>query len=802
MPSAPARMLVAILLLATIATLGALGCPRPAAAVEIDADKVNKAIEQGVAYLKRSQNSSGGWAEYVGYPGGTNALATLALLSSGVPVSDPVIQKALKPIRQVKLTTVSKTYIVALQTMVLCAAEPEKDQVLIRKNVDWLEKIQIKGDVQNGSWSYPGTEGDNSNSQFALLALHEAERIGVKVSDQTWKRAHNYWRRPGVQNQDGAWGYQPHQPGTGSMTCAGIAALIITAGKVSGGDAKIEAGLEQCCGRGEEDEELRRGLDWLGEHIDTKFNPAGGELRDVWHFYYLYGLERAGRLSSRRFIGKDYDWYREGVEVLISKQDPLSHYWRGARGPETNEVLGTSYALLFLSKGRRPVVVGKLEYGDTADWNNHRQDLANLTTFTESQWKRDLTWQIINFKNATVEDLLTAPVIYISGQDDPIALLDNAKLLREYVNRGGFLYAEPSCRDGIAFDRGFRQLMELVFPETEYRLRDLPAPDHAIWRTELPVEAKYARKLEGIDYGCRTCVVYCPIDNSPQKLQSLSCYWELSGNRRGEKPPENIEHRIEAALAIGVNVLTYATNREPKYKNPTQRLLDTKVTKVDDARGTLYIAKLEHNGGCNAAPAALVNLLRTAAKEFELNVSDEERMISPDEEALFRHHLVFMHGRHKFQFSAKERQQLAEYLSRGGMIMADAICASREFSESFRQEMGEITKLMKDVPELGKLARIEPNDPLFTTEYGGYDIRRVSRRDPATRVRGQPLRAKTRETAPDLEGLKIGEHYAVIFSPFDISCALEKQVSLECDGYVPDDAARIGLNIVLYSLHK
>jgi hypothetical protein len=773
-----------------------------AAAVEIDAEQVNKAIDRGVAYLKREQNSSGGWAEYVGYPGGTNAMATLALLSSGVPVDDPVIQKALKPLRSMKLGAVSKTYIVALQTMVLCAAEPEKDQVLIRKNVDWLEKNQIKGNVQNGSWSYPGTEGDNSNSQFALLALHEAERVGIEVSDQTWKRAYDYWRRPGVQNQDGSWGYQPHQPGTGSMTCAGIAALIITAGKVSGGDANIEAGVEQCCGRGEEDDELRRGLAWLGEHIDTRFNPAGGELRDVWHFYYLYGLERAGRLSSRRFFGKDYDWYRQGAEVLLAKQDPLSGFWRGPRGPETNPVLGTSYALLFLSKGRRPVVVGKLEYGTTSDWNNHRQDLAQLTTFTETQWKRDLTWQVIDITNATVEDLLTAPVIYIGGQNDPEALVDRARLLREYVNRGGFLFAEPSCRDGAAFDRGFRQLMQLVFPEQEYRLRDLPAPDHAIWRTEIPVLAKYARKLEGIDYGCRTCVVYCPIDLSNQHLQSLSCYWELAGSGRDAQPPENIQQRIESSLAIGVNVLTYATNREPKYKNPTQRLLDKNVTKVTDARSTLYIAKLEHNGGCNAAPAALVNLLRAASKELELNVSDEERMISPEEEALFRHHLVFMHGRHKFQFSTQERKQLAEYLKRGGMIMADAICASREFTESFRHEIEEITKLMKDVPDVGRLARIDVHDPLFTTEYGGYDIRRVKRRDPAARVRGEPLRAKTRETAPDLEGLKIGEHYGVIFSPYDISCALEKQVSLECDGYTPEDAARIGLNILLYSLHK
>ena len=55
---------------------------------------------------------------------------------------------------------------------------------------------------------------------------------------------------------------------------------------------------------------------------------------------------------------------------------------------------------------------------------------------------------------------------------------------------------------------------------------------------------------------------------------------------------------------------------------------------------------------------------------------------------------------------------------------------------------------------------------------------------------------------PYLEGLKLGERYAVIFSPFDISCALESHESLECEGYTRKDAARIGLNLLLYSFHQ
>ncbi len=39
-----------------------------------------------------------------------------------------------------------------------------------------------------------------------------------------------------------------------------------------------------------------------------------------------------------------------------------------------------------------------------------------------------------------------------------------------------------------------------------------------------------------------------------------------------------------------------------------------------------------------------------------------------------------------------------------------------------------------------------------------------------------------------------------IYSRHDISCAMERGDSTECPGYVAKDAARIGINIVWYSL--
>ena len=43
--------------------------------------------------------------------------------------------------------------------------------------------------------------------------------------------------------------------------------------------------------------------------------------------------------------------------------------------------------------------------------------------------------------------------------------------------------------------------------------------------------------------------------------------------------------------------------------------------------------------------------------------------------------------------------------------------------------------------------------------------------------------------------------WAVVFSPLDLSCALEAHESLQCRGYTRQDAARIALNVLVYSLN-
>ncbi len=779
----PALSFVAILPIVTIVaparTLAQKPQERP-----IDAAQVIESIDRGVAYLKRDQQPRGRWGELPGYEGGVTALCTLALINSGVPVDDPVVQQGIKYLRSLEP---DKTYTVSLQTMVLCAAEPKRDMLDIRRNVKWLEEHQIKDGQRKGAWSYPGPGGDNSNSQFAVLALFDAQRIGADVSHDTWVLAANYWRT--TQNEDGSWGYVPGDSGTGSMTCAGIGGLAVSSAALESGDATVENGRVICCRPHDVDDKLDRAIGWLATHFSVNHNPRPAGGGQACLYYYLYGVERAGRLTAHRFIG-DHDWYREGAEFLAREQDSLSHYWKGTWYAEREPRISTAMALLFLSKGRRPVVMAKVKYGEGDAWNQHRRDAAHLTEYAEDAWGLGLTWQVMDPAKASVEDLLQAPVLYISGSQAP-SLQPHAQKLRDYVDRGGFICAEACCTDSSRFDSAFRQLMSAVFPESEYKLQPIP-PGHPVWRMQDMVrpDSPYAGHLYGVEYGCRTCVVYCD--------QDLSCYWELARPGQWNHYPADVVQHIADALAIGVNILTYATNREPKGK---EQSFDTPAGEAASAdgttRGVIEIAKLRHGGGCNDAPGALLNLLRTASQgELKLQVRAAPDLINISDPSLFRYHLAFMHGRYDFHLTDAERTQLRQYLERGGTLLADSICASKPFAAAFRRE---VTAALAG----HTFSRIPINDPLFTNAYGGYDIRNVSLRDPEAAGDGkQPIAARVRQVEPQLEGIQLDGRWAVIFSPYDISCALESHEAIGCRGYTQQDAARIGLNVLLYSLNQ
>ncbi len=736
-----------------------------AAPAAVTQQEVQNAIKEGVRYLKNEQRPDGSWGEGPGgdAPTGLTSLVTLALLTAGEPVTEPHIARSLNYLRQFDAAQLNSTYAIGLQTMVFAAADPDRDKLRIAKNANWLEAAQIKQTDRGwaGTWSYHGVKtdrGDNSNSQYALLGLNAAAEVGVPIDPEIWMLSRQYWER--TQHNDGSWTYTPDGGlSTASMTCAGIAGLIISGLKQIQGQEVLVGETIRDCGRIGVNPSLQRGLDWLGFHFRVGENFNSGP---QWKYYYLYGLERVGRLSGQRFIG-GHDWYREGAEEIVHEQDKIRGFWKGAN-IEGEPLIATSFALLFLAKGRSPVLINKIRHDPRGDWNNDLDDVRNLTASVSRDWKHMLTWQIVDPNFVFVEDLLMAPILFLNGHDAPAFSQKAKQNLREYVEQGGFIFAEACCSKA-AFDEGFRSLVHELFPEPEYALKPLP-PEHPIWKSRYRLSPDI-HELWGVDFGCRTVVVYSPKD--------LSCFWNQAENQPGNPA-------VEKALRVGQNVVDYATGRElPADKLTVRTLADFKTQKTAP-RGALHIAKLKHAGDWNVAPLAVPNLTTALRDELKIDVVINHHELLPQDPNLIYYPLIYLHGRASFSFGAEDLAVLRKHLEPGGgTLFADSACGSAAFDAAFRKFVAE---LLPDNP----LVAIPADDEIYTAKVG-YDLSDVAYSIAAGGGTGKPK----------LEGVKINGRWAIIYSKLDLGCALERHQSSDCKGYLYESALRIAANIVLYS---
>ena len=729
-------------------------------------EEVERAIREGVRYLKSQQRADGSWSDVENEAKtGTTSLITLALLTAGEKVESPTIHRALDYLHGYGPSDLKSTYAIALQTMVFAAAQPELDQLRIANNVAWLERAQIKpADPVKwaGSWTYSDSKrtrpGDNSNTQYALLGLHAASEAGVPVKPVVWELARAYWERS--QKQNGGWAYTPDSTNqTASMTCAGISSLIITGLRRFQGQEFLQGETIQNCGKGGINSRLQAGINWLAEHFQVSQNFGNGQ---QWKFYYLYGLERAGRLTGQRFFGRN-DWYRLGAEELVHEQDKLGGFWVGALN-ESDKVLATSFALLFLAKGRAPVLINKLVHAPSGDWNNDADDIRNIVNSVSREWKSLLTWQVVDPHDATLPELLQAPIIYFNGHYAPKFSAIAKQNLRDSVEQGAFLFAEACC-GSKEFDQGFKDLMTEIFPEPEYKLRPL-SEDHPVWRSKHLLSPDI-HPLWGIEHGCRTVVIYSPMD--------LSCYWNQS-----ETLPANTG--VIKAIKVGQNVIDYATGREMPADKLTVR--DVHNFKADaPKRGAFRMAKLKHPGDWNVAPQAIPNLMDALRKQpYNFDVVITQKDLFPRDPNLVYYPFIYIHGRAALSFSHEDLDALRQHIEPGsGTIFADAACGSPAFDAAFRRFVAELYPNNPMVP-------IPHDDPLYTKQVGA-DLHDVQYTKGAGGGRD----------FPQLEGVKINDHWSIIYSKYDIGCALEHHTGIECKGYTYESAIKIAGNIVIYS---
>jgi hypothetical protein len=348
--------------------------PKGIAGVGVKPEQVNAAIDKGAEFLWQSIQKD--TAKHS--PLGTrrdHTIMALALIHCDLHKKNAQFDAALRKwLAKYKPNETAGTYEVGIMAMLIEAYGDPTFFPQLRASTKWL--IETQG--SDGSWGYGRRidnkyfaadaldtrvlkveggrpveaiehiareseykvelQGDMSATQYAILGLNSAERSGIKIPADVWARALSVHKERQTK-EDGGWGY--YAPGSpyGSMTAAGVCGVALT-----------RYALQQPSNDGL----VERGLGWLNAHFSVHEHPKS----DEWLYYYLYSLERVGRILDTEFIG-EHEWYPQGAKFLIGKQLPQGSWSDHRRTSE--EDIHTSFALLFLTRATPSLIAEKRE---------------------------------------------------------------------------------------------------------------------------------------------------------------------------------------------------------------------------------------------------------------------------------------------------------------------------------------------------------------------------------------------------------------------------------------------------------
>lgn len=706
--------------------------------------EVEKSIQKAIDYLYKTQNSRGTWdpaapdkkAKHSQW-GGPTAIATYALLAAGESPQDPRLKKAIDFLIKADIEGI---YALGLRAQIYHFIKQQTPEVkaAIRRDGDLLlASIKSEGNAK-GMFNYPVKEGpsgryDHSVSQYGVLGLWAVAQMGYEVPTSAWLMMDHAWREH--QDSSGGWEYiyKDSKEVRASMTAAGVATLFIT-------QDYLNAGKGVDCTGNIRDHSIDMGLKWMS--ANTK------DVASRRAYYTLYGIERIGVASGLKYFGT-VDWYDDGAEYLVRNQDGNGG-WDG--------VPDTCFSILFLVRGRAPVVMNKLEYdidtvGDKAklaNWNQRPRDCANLVRWMGKQLEKDLNWQIVNLK-VPVDDLHDAPILYIAGnQNLAFSAAEEAKL-KLFVQQGGMIVGNADC-GSLAFANAFQKLGSKLFPD--YEFRDLPK-DHLIYTSPFHYSKwKIAPPIRGMSNGARELMILLPMADF-SKLWQLGLY---AGREEGHQ--------------MLWNLYFYAIDKQNmRYKGQTY--IVHKSNKVQPSK-QIKVARLEYSGNWNPEPGGWKRLAAIMHNHNQTELL--AKPIKPGSGALLKgdFHVAHLTGTTKFRLDAPAAAEIQKFIDGGGTLIVDSCGGSSDFTASAEEQ------LIALFPS-AKLNLVPPEHKMFGS--GGKPVE-VGYRNFAKKLVGNLH-------TPRIRAIEIGNRPAILFSAEDLSTGL---VGMSLDGiygYDPESATKL-----------
>jgi squalene-hopene/tetraprenyl-beta-curcumene cyclase len=393
----PLRRAVALsLAVAVVATPPALTTVlTPTAARAADAagvdQKVQAAIERGLAYLKSQQKPDGGWQKENDPPAITAITLKAFAQDPKTGANADFVKRGYDKLLTYQLDNggiyqdLLANYNTSIAISALAAANNPafKDRidkaVAYIKGIQWTDKTgpgpkgeKLKDEANNwwGGWGYSRAgRPDLSNAQMAMEAL---ENAGLKKDDPAFQNALKFITRTQNNSEtndqkfagnDGGFVYTPANDGEsqagiltgpdgkrvvrsyGSMTYAGLKSMIY-------------AGLTR------DDPRVKAAWDWIGKTYTVDVNPGMptndpklGDMARYGLYYYYHTMARALNVYDQPTItdarGQAHDWRAELTDKLAGLQKPDGSWQGEKKWFEDNNVLATAYAVLALQEIQR-----------------------------------------------------------------------------------------------------------------------------------------------------------------------------------------------------------------------------------------------------------------------------------------------------------------------------------------------------------------------------------------------------------------------------------------------------------------
>jgi hypothetical protein len=192
------------------------------------------------------------------------------------------------------------------------------------------------------------------------------------------------------------------------------------------------------------------------------------------------------------------------------------------------------------------ITVARLRYDGGGNWYWGRSATGNLHEFVKNNTSVRVRDMEVNLK-ATDPDLFKYPFLFLTGHGNIIFSDEEAAALREYLEKGGFLFANDSY--GLA--NSIRREMKKVFPDKEFV--ELPF-SHPVYHSRfdfpngLPKIHKHDDKPPqgfGISMDGRLCVFFAYESDIGDGWEDPEVYNDSPEKRT-------------AALKMGANLVVYS----------------------------------------------------------------------------------------------------------------------------------------------------------------------------------------------------------------------------------------------------